>query len=90
MPKPPAATAPPPPTAELLKKTHASAEERKACGKVHFFPARYAKTYLDWLSEKRDWCISRQLWWGHRIPIWYCETCSEDDLAKAFAGRSDV
>ncbi len=59
-------------------------------GRVTFFPSRYAKTYLDWLGEKRDWCVSRQLWWGHRIPIWYCRTCQSEDLEAAFADRADV
>ena len=59
-------------------------------GRVRFYPSRYEKTYLDWLGEKRDWCISRQLWWGHQIPIWYCETCTEDDLQAAFGESDDV
>ncbi|HTU89523.1 MAG TPA: valine--tRNA ligase, partial [Gemmataceae bacterium] len=58
-------------------------------GQVQFFPKRYASTYLDWLAEKRDWCISRQLWWGHRIPIWY-SNCPESELKRSFAGRDDV
>jgi len=61
-----------------------------ASGKVRITPERYARSYIDWLAEKRDWCISRQLWWGHRIPIWSCSSCSEDDLQRAFGGRSDV
>ncbi len=59
-------------------------------GRVKIVPPRYARGYLDWLSEKRDWPVSRQLWWGHRIPIWYCETASEAELRTAFAGRDDV
>ncbi|MHB8897385.1 MAG: class I tRNA ligase family protein [Thermoguttaceae bacterium] len=59
-------------------------------GRVRIIPERYAKTYLDWLGEKRDWPVSRQLWWGHQIPIWYCATATEDDLKAAFAGRTDV
>jgi valyl-tRNA synthetase len=58
-------------------------------GRVKFFPERYARSYLDCLGEKRDWCISRQLWWGHRIPIWYA-TCPEAELKRAFANRDDV
>jgi valyl-tRNA synthetase len=58
-------------------------------GRVRFVPERYAKTYLDWLGEKRDWCISRQLWWGHRIPVW-STLCPEAELKRAFGGRPDV
>jgi valyl-tRNA synthetase len=58
-------------------------------GRVRFFPERYARSYLDWLGEKRDWCVSRQLWWGHRIPIWYTQA-PEEVVAGAFAKRAGV
>ena len=73
-----------------MKDLAQSAMDAVEDDRVRFFPARYAKTYLDWLGEKRDWCISRQLWWGHRIPIWYCSTCSEEELQTAFSDRDDV
>jgi len=59
-------------------------------GAVRFSPPRYAKSYLDWLGEKRDWPVGRQLWWGHRIPIWHVAGVGEADLAAAFTGRGDV
>lgn len=67
-----------------------SAMDAVTSGRVRITPERYAKSYLDWLGEKRDWCISRQLWWGHRIPIWYCADCTEADLERAFAGRPGI
>ena len=46
-------------------------------GRIRFTPERWAKIYFDWMENIRDWCISRQLWWGHRIPVWYCDDCGE-------------
>jgi valyl-tRNA synthetase len=53
-------------------------------GRVRFTPQRWTKVYEDWLENIRDWCISRQLWWGHRIPVWYCraEGCGETIVAR--------
>ena len=50
-------------------------------GQIRFVPERFTKIYLGWLENIRDWCISRQLWWGHRIPVWYCE-CGEMIVAR--------
>jgi len=46
-------------------------------GRTKFVPDSWTKTYNDWMTNIHDWCISRQLWWGHRIPAWYCESCNE-------------
>jgi len=46
-------------------------------GHITIIPERFTKVYLNWMENIRDWCISRQLWWGHRIPVWYCQDCSE-------------
>jgi valyl-tRNA synthetase len=65
-------------------------------GKVKFHPERWEKVYLNWMEDVHDWCISRQLWWGHRIPVWYCDDCghltvSETDPEKCeFCGSTHI
>ncbi len=60
-------------------------------GRVVFLPESWTKTYFEWMANIHDWCISRQLWWGHRIPAWYCDECgqtvvSEEDPARCACG----
>ncbi len=51
-------------------------------GTIQFVPDRFAKTYLNWMHNVRDWCISRQLWWGHQIPAWYCADCGHVTVSR--------
>jgi valyl-tRNA synthetase len=65
-------------------------------GELNFHPDLWKKTYLHWLENIQDWCISRQIWWGHRIPIWYCKKCSsptsgmEDPTACGKCGSAEI
>ncbi len=47
--------------------------------KIKFYPTRWTKVYLNWMENIQDWCISRQIWWGHRIPVWYCQDCKNNE-----------
>ena len=51
-------------------------------GPIKFIPERFSKTYLNWMNNVHDWCISRQLWWGHQIPAWYCEDCGHINVSR--------
>ena len=51
-------------------------------GRTEFVPERFTKTYMNWLENIRDWCISRQIWWGHRIPAWYCADCGQTIVSR--------
>ncbi|MDQ1912384.1 valine--tRNA ligase [Paenibacillus sp. GD4] len=57
-------------------------EAQKSGNGVNFVPERFERTYLHWMENVRDWCISRQLWWGHRIPAWYCSDCGETTVSR--------
>lgn len=62
----------------------AKAAEAVNNGDIKFVPERFTKVFLNWMENIQDWCISRQLWWGHRIPVWYCQECHE-----TIVGRED-
>ena len=65
-----------------MKPLAEPAIEAVRSGKTRFVPERFDKTYFNWMENIRDWCISRQLWWGHRIPAWYCEDCGEVTVSR--------
>jgi valyl-tRNA synthetase len=67
-------------SAEPLAKP---AIEAVTSGRINIVPQRFTKVYLNWMENIRDWCISRQLWWGHRIPVWYCQDCDELTVSVA-------
>jgi valyl-tRNA synthetase len=52
-------------------------------GEVRIVPERWQRVYLDWMAGLRPWCVSRQLWWGHRLPVWYCDACEETYVAES-------
>ena len=56
-------------------------------GQITIIPDQFTKVYLNWMENIRDWCISRQLWWGHRIPAWYCDDCGETTVAVGNPGK---
>jgi len=64
------------------KPLAARAIEAVESGRIQFVPENWTKTYFEWMRNIRDWCISRQLWWGHRIPAWHCQTCREIVVAR--------
>ncbi len=63
-------------TKKLAKKAIEVVEN----GEISFIPENWKKTYLNWMYEIKDWCISRQIWWGHRIPVWYCQECGQTNV----------
>jgi len=65
-----------------MKKLAAPAIQAVKEGRIKITPKKWDKIYFDWMKNIRDWCISRQLWWGHRIPVWYCKDCGEMTVSE--------
>jgi len=65
-----------------MKEVTQPAIDAVKSGKIRFVPQKYEKTYFNWVENIRDWCISRQLWWGHRIPAYYCDECNHITVSK--------
>ncbi|MFN7974711.1 MAG: valine--tRNA ligase [Acidobacteriota bacterium] len=59
-------------------------------GRVTFYPEHFASIYFEWMRNIRDWCVSRQLWWGHRIPAWYCDGCGKTIVSRTDVTRCDA
>jgi len=71
-----------------MKPLAGPAIEAVNSGKIKFYPARWTKVYLDWMENIRDWCVSRQIWWGHRIPVYYCKPCAAAGKPGMIVSRS--
>ncbi|MBP7757338.1 MAG: valine--tRNA ligase [Anaerolineaceae bacterium] len=65
-----------------IKPLAEAALEAVRDGRIRIVPERFTKVYYNWLENIEDWCISRQLWWGHRIPVWYCEDCGRETVSR--------
>jgi valyl-tRNA synthetase len=65
-------------------------------GRIQIIPERFTKVFYNWMENIQDWCISRQLWWGHRIPVWHCQNCGkmtaarEDPTECSFCGSLEI
>ncbi|MGE5197472.1 MAG: valine--tRNA ligase [Deltaproteobacteria bacterium] len=66
-----------------MKPLAAAAIEVVKKGRIKFYPGRWTKVYLNWMENIQDWCISRQIWWGHRLPVYYCQNCKKVTVARA-------
>ena len=72
-----------------MKELAKRAADSVRSDKTRFIPKRYEKQYFNWLDNIQDWCISRQLWWGHRIPAYYCETCGHINVSKTMPEKCE-